>query len=247
MPPRFSVKTLQLGQNLESFAAGAFQIGGIIVDNPTGSWLYIPNIREYVQPYTQGWQRPISPTTATITVRFADSPSGSQSTLVGKPVTVTVSDEPVAASNGFPTGSGARQQPFPPSTTTWTVFGAAPVLSAPVYAPVITVPAANRLILRRCAVHPDLTAGQSAPDPNPLCVVQARWSLDIAPFSFSWFQTLTPETPYSSDTFEDGMVVLQPGQTLRVNAYGESNFTMADGGIAGLTAEIQYYLETVNP
>ena len=72
-------RTIQtpVGTDVVSAAIQAGQIEGIRIDNPSGSWLLVSGIDQYVPPYRSGWQYPVSPSQSSISVRFVDSPSGS--------------------------------------------------------------------------------------------------------------------------------------------------------------------------
>lgn len=103
------IRRANVGEDIRSLGA-PWQIAGITVDNPSGSWLLIPNIGN-IPPYTMGWATSPVPTVMVIDVLFSESPSGSPSTLTGQPITVTISDDPVGESNGLP--SGAQQSDSP--------------------------------------------------------------------------------------------------------------------------------------
>lgn len=103
------VRRTPVGTDIQSFG-GPWQIAGVTVDNPSGSWLSIPNVGT-VPPFTMGWGSNPSPTIMAIDVLFVDSPSGTPSELIGDSVTVTISSVPVDDSSGFPSGASEFQQP----------------------------------------------------------------------------------------------------------------------------------------
>jgi len=87
-----------------------WQIAGVSVDNPTGSWLNIPDVGD-VPPYTLQWTRGVSPTKSNISVVFAPSPAGTPSQEVGRSVKVTIYDEPLPDGQGYPAGAAEIQLP----------------------------------------------------------------------------------------------------------------------------------------
>ena len=104
-----------VGTDLNHIAGQSWQIGGIRVDNPTGSWLLVDSINQFIPPYTNGWQADFIPAASSLSIKFVDSPSGSVSTLVGDPLTVTLYDTPVGASQGFSSGAGGKVGIVPPN------------------------------------------------------------------------------------------------------------------------------------
>lgn len=102
--------TLPVGTDLIAAALSGTDIAGIRVDNPSGSWLRVTGIEQYVPPYTAGWTTPVVPNAASISVLFAASPSGTPSAEVGEPVTVTLYDISIGSSPGYPTGAQEIQQ-----------------------------------------------------------------------------------------------------------------------------------------
>lgn len=92
-----------VGVDIRSFM-GPWQIAGVTIDNPSGSWLSVPNVGS-IPPYTMGWAASPTPTILTIDVLFVASPQGSPSENIGGPIQVTISDIPVAANPGEPSGA----------------------------------------------------------------------------------------------------------------------------------------------
>lgn len=103
--------TVPVGSDLIDASGNGWQIAGITIDNPSGSWLNVSGVNQGVPPYTLGWSAPLSPTQWRASVRFVASPSGTPSSTTGKPVTVRLHDTPVPASLGFPSGAEEFQQP----------------------------------------------------------------------------------------------------------------------------------------
>lgn len=100
-----------VGTDLVDITGATWQIAGIVIDNPSGSWLQVSGINQYVPPYVLGWSYPVAPTQASLSVRFVDSPSGTPSGTQGGPVTVRISDVPVPAYPGIPSGAYQSEQP----------------------------------------------------------------------------------------------------------------------------------------
>jgi hypothetical protein len=77
--------------------AGRF-VAGVILDNPSGSWLtlVVGGATYYIAPYTMQWIKRIDPPAADVTsLTFAAAgPAGQVSTLAGDQVTLTLLDQP---------------------------------------------------------------------------------------------------------------------------------------------------------
>lgn len=76
---------------------------GIVIDNPSGSWLTVFPLYDLVPPYTIGWSRDFPFSVANATVRYTDGPSGQVSTQQGDPMRVWLDSDPVGASAGIAT------------------------------------------------------------------------------------------------------------------------------------------------
>ena len=88
---------------------------GIVINNPSGSWLTVYPLFDQVPPYTLAWSRDFPNAVASATVRYTLGPAGQQSSIEGTPMTVWLDSDPVGASGGIATpGSSFR----PLSTTT---------------------------------------------------------------------------------------------------------------------------------
>lgn len=108
---------LAVGQSLIAASLpGIGQIRGIIIDNPSGQWLYVLPAYDYVPPYTLGWSRSFPGGTVTIEVRAGVAPAGQVSTQQGDSVTITIDENPVGTSQGAATGQPFIQQ-FTPILT----------------------------------------------------------------------------------------------------------------------------------
>jgi hypothetical protein len=86
---------------------GGYQIAGITIDNPSGSWLYIPQDHTFIAPYTLGFAHSFAPTLSRIDIRFANGPAGQVSTQQGDPPTAYIYDTPVGESAGQVSTAGA--------------------------------------------------------------------------------------------------------------------------------------------
>jgi hypothetical protein len=87
--------------------SGDYQIAGVTVDNPSGSWLWIPADNTFVPPYTLGFAHSFAPTLSRIDILFANGPSGQLSTIEGDAPTAQIYDLPVAESAGVQSSTGA--------------------------------------------------------------------------------------------------------------------------------------------
>jgi hypothetical protein len=84
---------------------GIEQIRGMLVDNPSGSWLQIFPSRDFVPPYVLGYARSFPSGHASIDIRFTNGPAGQVSTLQGEAPTVIIDSNPVGVSEGSPSGA----------------------------------------------------------------------------------------------------------------------------------------------
>lgn len=88
-----------------SFVKIATQTGatrGVEIDNPSGSWLYIPSLETYIPPYTTGWAFGFPYDVASIDIIAGQSPAGQVSTTQGDPVVVYLTSEQIADVAGGP-------------------------------------------------------------------------------------------------------------------------------------------------
>lgn len=84
-----------------SLSSGA-QILGMIVDNFSGSWIYIPQTQQYVPPYTAGWASIVSPANASLDFIYQAGPIGLASSSAGSPAVVQLFGVAVQNSPGVP-------------------------------------------------------------------------------------------------------------------------------------------------
>lgn len=80
----------------------ATPIRGIIVDNPSGGWLYIVEILDFCPPYTLQWKRDLDYAGSAITVKYGIGPASQISTNQGDAYAIVLDSEPVGNSAGFP-------------------------------------------------------------------------------------------------------------------------------------------------
>ena len=94
-----------IGTDVIALTLPVGEILGLRIDNPSGSWLLIQPINEYVPPYILGWTRSFSTAAASIDIRFVNGPAGQISTRVGDPVRYTVDSLPLGISEGVASGN----------------------------------------------------------------------------------------------------------------------------------------------
>jgi hypothetical protein len=117
---RSSFPPLAVGSSLIAASLpGIDQIRGIIIDNPSGQWLYVMPARDFVPPYTLGWSRSFAQATLTISVTPGNGPAGQISTSQGDAVTIAIDSAAVGNSQGADTGASFIEQ-FTPLVT---IFG----------------------------------------------------------------------------------------------------------------------------
>jgi hypothetical protein len=235
-----------LGRDVIDASMGnARYIAGITIDNPSGSFLFVTGINQYVPPYVLGWSFPVDPQQPQISIKFVDSPSGSKSNLVGTPPSYTLSDTPVPAFPGFPSGSGARVTQVPPFSTIRGDRQSDEPKNTPV-AEMLLDPVSNPIILREISgaydfVNGDFSDGYYAPQ----AAIQFEWQVasnmqnpPVAPFTFQWMQQISLETPYVSTQIPDGAVRIAIGQALFVTPMTEPG-----GGRIQTIMQAAYYEE----
>ena len=95
------------GVSLRGIGLQTGRTAGIEIDNPSGSWLYIPTLETWVPPYTLGWSQAFPYGVASCDVVAGNGPSGQVGTNQGDGITVYLTDEQVASSPGeIATGAG---------------------------------------------------------------------------------------------------------------------------------------------
>jgi hypothetical protein len=102
---------------------GNYQIAGITVDNPSGSWLLIPQDNTYIPPYTSDFAHSFRPTLARVDVKFVTGPASQPSTLQGDRPFCQIWDTPVGESNGVTSSTGTEIKPLATNTIDTVVFG----------------------------------------------------------------------------------------------------------------------------
>lgn len=225
-------RLVPVGNNVIGWGS-TWHIAGVAVDNPSGSWLSIPNVG-LIPPYTMGWTKPISPAAISIDVLFVDSPSGSVSALVGNDPLVTIYDHAVPDFAGTPSGAGARI-----STQPVMLFAVGPSLgsSASTLISMLAEPD-RRIIVRKIMLAPDLNAGFASIQPFRSLVTATFEPTGGGVGTPSWTLAISPESPFSEAEFDDGTFVLDPGTDLDVVVRVEVN-----AANSYIIAMAQYYLE----
>lgn len=143
---------------------------GIEIDNPSGSWLYLPNVETFIPPYTIGWSLVFPYDVASLDVVAGQSPAGQVSTTQGDSVTVYLTND----IDMKPPSSGETSSQFIQQFT--------PVLSASIQSGVtvtgisvtiITGVAGKRIRLITLSADRVLTGGFGATMPDSGCVFAA--------------------------------------------------------------------------
>lgn len=84
-------------------------IRGIVIDNPTGGWLYVVSENQWVTPYTNGWSMPLTYMQSSINIEYRSvGPAGQTSTQQGttdSPWRLEINSEEVDSSSGGPTNN----------------------------------------------------------------------------------------------------------------------------------------------
>lgn len=81
----------------------SWHIAGIVIDNPSDTWLIIYPIRRFVPPRTLMWTSDLPPTTTMVRILSIAAPTGGLASVVtGGPIGVTVFDTYVGYSTGLP-------------------------------------------------------------------------------------------------------------------------------------------------
>lgn len=100
------------GVSLQSITLPAGNgIKGVAIDNDSGGWLYVVELRDWCPPYVHNWTRDMDYTGSAITVQYGTAPTGGAIvtgpsaqvvTNQGDGYTVTLYDSQVGYSNGTP-------------------------------------------------------------------------------------------------------------------------------------------------
>jgi hypothetical protein len=98
------------------------RIRGVIVDNPSGSWVQLDGVglgfQPYVAPYTMAWSVSLLPSVNELSAKYVAGPIGQVSFLAGAPVVVYVFENQVPSSAG-----STFLTPSTPDQTFWKVGG----------------------------------------------------------------------------------------------------------------------------
>lgn len=230
----YATRQTSVGVDLVSWNPG-FQIAGIEVNNPSGSWLLLSGINQYIPPYRAGWKFSLSPAQAAIDLSFVDSPSGSLSVLAGPDVVVTLYDEQIGTSEGVTTGAGSKVSTIPPL-----LHAIAPSIGTGAASTLISMLAnpTQKIVVRRLEIVPDLTAGLASQQPFRSIVTVRFEQSGGGVGTPQWHLAISPESPFSEASFEDGAFVLDAGTDLDITGFAEQGSAKAY-----YIAMAQYYLE----
>lgn len=114
LSPFVSAPGVVLTGDLEAISLPAGHARGIVIDNPSGSWLTVFPLYDFVPPYTIGWARDFPMSIASATVRYTDGPSGQISTQQGDPMSIALDTDPVGSSDGSPAPGATFIEQFTP-------------------------------------------------------------------------------------------------------------------------------------
>lgn len=88
-------------------------IRGVVIDNPTGGWLYLVSENQWIPPYTNGWSMPLTYEQTSVNVEYRNvGPAGQISTQQGttdSPWRLELNSEVVDADAGGPTSNFVEQ------------------------------------------------------------------------------------------------------------------------------------------
>lgn len=82
---------------------GGYRIASIRIDNPSGSWLKIPQDDTFIPPYTVGYVHNFPTTLASLDVLFSNGPAGQVSTRQGDTLTLEIDSSNSAENLGVTT------------------------------------------------------------------------------------------------------------------------------------------------
>lgn len=223
------IRRTPVGVDIVGFGT-SWQIAGITVDNPSGSWLRIPNIAD-IPPYTLGWATSVSPTATQIDVLFVASPSGTPSELVGNALTVTIYDTPITPSPGQASGAQQAQSPVGVALTLATLT-LATANEAGTTTTIVT-PVTGRRIVPVSFTATQIATGAPTPEVYPGVIsvrVVSGLGATLLPL-----MAISPEMPESTKDFPAG-TKLPVNDVLRVRGQ-----TFAGGGRTEFAASLLYY------
>lgn len=97
--------------NLEAISLSAGETRGVIVDNPSGSWVQLFPTFDWIAPYTLGYTRTLPNSAANVSIRYQTTgPSGQVSTLAGDPIRVWLDTGDVGNAPGIASGAPFVEQ-----------------------------------------------------------------------------------------------------------------------------------------
>jgi hypothetical protein len=135
------------------------RIRGVIVDNPSGSWVQLDGVGlaflPYIAPYTLAWSVSLLPSVSELSVRYVDGPTGQLSSATGAPIVVYLFEAQVPSSPGSTFVAGSVR-----SYTIWPIFNVGPGGSAPDVSLLPAIPGSSYRIRFLSAKQP-LTAADS--------------------------------------------------------------------------------------
>lgn len=102
-----------IGTNIPAASLPGGMITAVTIDNPTGSWAWLPSIRQFVPPYTLGWAQLLDNPAASFAVEFAAiGPDGTASIARGDPLLLTLYDFEAMRQRGIVSGIGTGFVPI---------------------------------------------------------------------------------------------------------------------------------------
>jgi hypothetical protein len=195
------------------------RIRGVIVDNPSGSWVMLDGVglgfQPFIAPYTLAWSVSVLPSIAELSAAYVAGPIGQPSSSAGAPMVVYVFEAQVPSSGG-----SAFIQPvpevIPPVATTLLVSSTG--LTTVDYEP--GIPTTSRMRLLSCQVGYDYTDIGFVLDSNASVIFRER--LGVAPPGVTLGQVgISPESP--QQTFDFGGLTMPPGQHLYIASQSAFN------------------------
>lgn len=229
-----------LGEDIESWQPG-FQIAGLRIDNPSGSWLHVETLNRYVPPYTLEYRADFIPSTTSLTIRFTDSPTGTPSELVGEPIVVQAFDTPQGFSQGYPSGGAHAQAPGVPKALISVATPAVPPAElGSVLTTLVLGSQSFKIVPLKLYLAPrtfESGPGLSYQELRAMVVTEIR---DLAGINFlAPALSISPESPFAALDFPPGLV-LPTGEPLRATSHGQ-----VGAGYQGIAISTLYYEQAV--
>jgi hypothetical protein len=230
------------GQDLpDLMLPNAFQIAGVWIDNPSGSWLEVTagTLRQNVPPYTIGWSYPCTPTQTSLSVLFTDGPAGAISENIGGDVAVTISSDAAPAFEGFPAAAGEavliKQEPGKP---VWQVAYSVDDAIASNFSPAIITPTpGSRVYVRRVTLEPAIYQPIVGLLSNARVILY--W-IDPSSVARSAVLTISPEEPFAQLGFAEGAFVFDTNN-LTLQPFIEQPAYYANYATMPLETAVYYY------